>query len=325
MRKSSIGALLFALAICVAPVSATAAQRSRGNNVVERRVAPASANSKISSWTEDHYVWTRRDSAPSGTIMLLLAGSNGAPRNFRIIGAVAAERGYRTIGLMYPDDVAVVAACRLDREDRCMERMRDEIVRGSNRSPHVSVDRDNSIDGRFADLIKYLAARYPDEGWNDFLAADGLPRWDKIAVGGLSQGGGHAAYIAKVRRVPRVVMFGSPADGHQPRGGRAAPWMQLGATPSDRYYGFRHARDQFSVAIDANWKALRLESFGKAVDVTERITDFAGSHMFVTDMLPATGRYEQAHPSVFSDGATPKRADGRPVFEELWSYLLGTP
>ena len=325
MRKSSIGALLRGLAISFACVSTAAAQGSPAGNVIERRVAPATANGKISSWTAYHLVWTRRDPAPSGTIMLLLAGSGGAPRNFRIIGSVAAERGYRTIGLMYPDDVAVVMACRRDREERCMERMRDEIVSGSNRSPHVSVDRDNSIDGRLTDLLRYLATQYPDEGWNDFLAADGTPRWDRIAVGGLSQGGGHAAYIAKLRRVPRVVMFGAPADGHQARGSRAAPWMQLGATPSDRYFGFRHTRDQFSQAIDANWRALRLESFGKAVDVSDTTTDFAGSHMFVTDLLPATGRYEQAHPSVFSDGATPKRADGRPVFEELWRYLLGTP
>src|SRR5688500_11942845 len=131
MRKSSIGALLRGLTIGFACASTAAAQRLP-SNIAERRVAPAAANGKIRYWTDYHLVWNRRDTAPSGTIMLLLAGSNGAPRNFRIIGAIAAERGYRAIGLMYPDDVAVVMACRRDREERCMERMRDEIVTGAN-------------------------------------------------------------------------------------------------------------------------------------------------------------------------------------------------
>lgn len=299
---------------------ALAESQSPAGRVTERRIAPASVNPRITQWTANHFVWLP-PSADGGQIMLLLAGSNGRPANFRLIGAVAAQQGYRAIGLMYPDDLAVLAACARDRDRACMARMRGEIIEGVDQSPHLNVDRDNSIDGRLADLLRYLARDYPSEGWENFLAADGSPRWDRIAVGGLSQGGGHAAYIAKLRSVPRVVMFGAPADGIR---GAVAPWMQIGATPAERYYGFRHARDQFR-SIPANWKALGLDEFGGVKDVDANTANFGGTHLLTTDLLPASGSYEQAHASVFGDGPTPRRPGGAPVFEAAWRHLLGTP
>src|SRR2546427_7367644 len=50
---------------------------------------------------------------------------------------------------------------------------------------------------------QYLAQQYPDEEWGRFLAHD-KPKWSQIAVTGHSQGGGHAAMIAKIRLVARV-------------------------------------------------------------------------------------------------------------------------
>jgi hypothetical protein len=313
-RKSWVVAALLVLP------GSIGAQRFLAEGVEQRRVAPASTNASIARWSEDHVVWVGRTSL-GGQIMLLLAGSNGRPANFRTIGSIAAQQGYRTIGLMYPDDVAVVAACARDRDDDCMGKVREEIIDGVDRSRHVTVDRANSISGRLVDLLRYLDRRFPSEGWGQFLTADGSPVWEKIAVGGLSQGGGHAAYIARMRAVPRVVMFGAPADGSR---GNVAPWMQVRATPADRYYGFRHERDQFR-SIPVNWRALGLDRFGGMKSVDERTTDFGGAHVFTTDLLPSTGSYEQAHPSVFSDGATPRRPDGTPVFDAVWRYLLGQP
>jgi hypothetical protein len=307
--------LLGAALILPAAAAVLAAQAQ----VTERRIAPASANARVTQWTADHFVWLAPHA--NGTqIMLLLPGSNGRPANARLIGSVAAQQGYRAIGLMYPDDLAVLAACARDRDGACMAKMRAEIIQGVDRSPHVDVDRDNSIDGRLADLLRYLAREYPPEGWEGFLAADGSPRWERIAVGDLSQGGGHAAYIAKLRSVPRVVMFGAPADGFR---GAVAPWMQIGATPAERYFGFRHARDQFR-STPANWIALGLDAFGGVTNVDENTTSFGPAHLLTTDLLPRSGSYEQAHASVFGDGPTPRRAGGAPVFDAAWRYLLGT-
>jgi hypothetical protein len=306
--------------LALLPLACVESQSPAPGQVTVRRIAPASANARVSKWTADHFVWLA-PSANGGQVMLLLPGSNGQPANFRRIGSVAAQQGYRTIGLMYPDDLAVVSACARDSDDACMANMRAEIIEGAERSGHVDVDRDNSIDGRLADLLRYLAREYPSESWETFLATDGAPKWDRIAVGGLSQGGGHAAYIAKLRAVPRVVMFGAPADGYR---GEVAPWMQIGATPADRYFGFRHARDQF-ISIHSNWMALGLDKFGGVTEVDENTTDFGNAHLFTSDLLPASGSYDEAHPSVFGDGSTPRRAGGAPVYEALWRYLLGTP
>jgi hypothetical protein len=301
----------------VEPALALPTPQASPPTVTELRVAPATANPRITGWTADHFVW----SAGNGSqIMLLLPGSNGRPANFRLIGRIAAQQGYRAIGLMYPDEVAVLGACARDRSRDCMANVRAEIIQGSDRSPHVTVGRDDSIDGRLADLLRVLIREQPGAGWEDFLTADSAPRWDRIAVGGLSQGGGHAAYIAKLRAVPRVVMFGAPADG---RGGDVAPWMSIGATPRERYYGFRHERDPFR-SISANWKALGLEKLGGVKTVDANTTDFGGAHLFVTDLLPESRSYEQAHGSVFG-GATPRRPDGGPVFEAVWRYLFGSP
>ena len=323
MARRSVRAGQLAAAIALAPLACAEPQSAPRSEpaITMRRVAPATVNGVITRWTADHFVWLPDAQHMSGRIMLLLPGSNGAPQNAQIIGALAASLGYRSIGLMYPNDVAVVAACRTDPNADCMERMRAEIIEGGDTSPHVAVDRNNSIDGRLADLLRHLARQHPNEGWDTFLAADGSPRWDRIAVGGLSQGGGHAAYIAKLRSVPRVVMFGAPADGF---GGATAPWMQLGATAADRHYGFRHTRDPFQ-SISPNWRALGIEALGAPRNVDAATATFDGTHLFLTDLLPATGTYDHAHPSVFGDAVTPKRGDGTAVFAALWRYLLGTP
>jgi hypothetical protein len=321
-KKGEIG-VMHRMSVLLALVATTACgdSQSPGNGAIEeRRVSPAAVNPRVERWTDDHLVWLQVP-VRARQIMLMLPGTYGRPENGSSIGRIAAEQGYRVVGLMYADDIAVVTACVSDPSPLCMERVRAEIIQGSDQSPHVSVDRDNSIDGRLADLLRYLDQRFPGEEWVQFLDSHGGPRWDRIAVAGLSQGGGHAAFIGKLRQVPRVVMFGAPADGYN---SQVAPWMQIGATPANRHFGFRHARDPFT-SIEPNWMALGLQAFGPVTSVDAGSSStFGGSHMLVTDALPATGTYDHAHPSVFADGVTPRRGDGSLLFEAVWRYLLGT-
>ena len=289
--------------------------------VREHIIRPSEANSAITAFDEPHYVWVPT-SPPTAErrMMLLLAGTGGKPADAQLIGQVAADQGYAVVALMYPDDLAVVNACASDPAPDCMALMREEIILGTRMSPHVTVDAPNSITGRLRDLVRLLASRFPEEGWSDFLD-NGEPRWSAIAVGGLSQGGGHAAYIAKIRAVPRVVMFGAPADGYD---GATAPWMTPGTTPAANYYGFHHVRDPFA-SISPNWLALGLDQFGAAIRVETADATFGGSHMLLTDLLPATGTYADAHASIYVDIAAPKLPNGAPVYEREWRYLLGKP
>jgi len=317
MRRSR-----WAVAILVVLGAIHCAENPTGPDTIrEHIIRPSEANGAISTFDEPHYIWVPAN-PPSAErrMMLLLAGTGGQPANAQLIGRLAALQGYSVVALMYPDALAVVSACASDPAPDCMARMREEIILGTSVSPHVTVDPPNSISGRLRDIVQLLASRFPEEGWSQFLE-NGQLRWSAIAVGGLSQGGGHAAYIAKIRSVPRVVMFGAPADGYN---SAIAPWLTLGATPAANYYGFRHVRDPFT-SITPNWVALGLDQFGAALRVEDADATFGGSHMLLTDRLPATGSYTAAHPSVYGDAATPRSPSGTPMFESAWRYLLGVP
>jgi len=284
---------------------------------VERRIRPSTTNHAITRWDQDHLVWYDATPRSAHRLLVVLPGTGGAPGNLAEFPRVAVGQGYDVIGLMYPDDLAVVTACAGDPRADCMEAMRREIIEGIDSSPHVAVDPPNSIDGRLVALLRYLGTRFPAERWMAYLDGD-APRWDAIAVSGLSQGGGHAAMIARLRAVPRVIMFGAPADGFN---GEVAPWMSIGATPADRYFGFAHVRDPFT-SIGPNWRALGLDAFGDVALVEDGVAA-GGSHMLRTDLRPRTGSYDDAHSSVVGDFTTPRAPDGSPVFAAAWRYFVG--
>src|SRR5690348_5844088 len=187
------------LLIALGTLHCTGTPTASGPDAIRAHIVrPSEANSAVTTFDEPHYIWVPAN-PPSAQprMMLLLAGTGGRPADAQLIGRLAAAQGYSVVALMYPDDLAVVNACADDPAPDCMALMREEIILGSSVSPHVAVDLPNSISGRLRDLVQLLAARFPDEGWTRFLDAGEL-RWSAIAVGGLSQGGGHAAYIAKI-------------------------------------------------------------------------------------------------------------------------------
>lgn len=285
------------------------------SETIERHVRPSATNSRIVKFDQDNIAWVATDQSKRiGQLMVLLAGTNGQPSNAILIGATAAHQGYHVIGLMYPDDVAVQSVCPSDPDPGCAADLRREVITGESLSSYVSVDFDNSIDGRLKALLQYLSTHFPEENWQQFLDQD-APRWSNISVGGLSQGGGHAAFIGTIRLVKRVVMFGAPADGIN---AAPTPWASIGATPASRYYGFKHELDPFT-SIVPNWHALGIDAFGPPVNIDGGLPT-TGTHLFVTN-VPATSALN-AHASVYADGATPMK-DGVPVFLAVWKYLLG--
>src|SRR4029077_6325935 len=113
---SLLGLLLLASTCALAPTAPM--------EVEERTVSPVAANPAITQFTDDHYVWLPAHLHDAGDrIMLLLPGTGGRPANARLIGAMAAEQGYRAIGLMYVDDRAVVNECAADPDMACMANM----------------------------------------------------------------------------------------------------------------------------------------------------------------------------------------------------------
>jgi len=161
------------------------------------------------------------------------------------IDTAFAKLGYHAIALDYEDKV-VAASCAPSPDIACFDNYREAIVTGAPVSERISVSRANSILNRLQKLLVYLAKQYPDGGWGEFVD-DGQPVWNRIVVAGHSQGSGHAAYIAKMYKVDKVLMFSGPQD-YLTDLNKPAPWQaRPSATPQSRYYAFLNLYDPFNV------------------------------------------------------------------------------
>jgi hypothetical protein len=272
------------------------------------RVAPPATDARITRFVDDHIVVWNPTAARPDVLFVHFPGSFGVPDNSEFVLREVAASGTPAIGLRYPNDWTVQSLCRQHGVD-CPGAVRDEIVNGVDRSPLVSIDRANSITNRLAKLLAYLDAAQPKYGWDAYLDG-GAPRWERIIVSGHSQGAGHAAFISTQHRVARVVMFGGGTDRVA---GQLASWVAPGATQGTRYFGFVHADDN-AVGKVAGWR--QLGATGEPTVVDGAAPPYAGAHMLVTDIATAN-----PHGSVVTDRATPKRADGTPVFAPVWRHL----
>jgi hypothetical protein len=282
-------------------------------------VAPQATDPAINRFLDSHYAWLDTTTRSNHKLLLFLPGTGMTPAVYQLVQQEAARVGYHVIGLMYPNSPGLAKVCPSDPNPAaCYENSRLEIIDGMDRSPWVDVNAANSIDNRLTKLLQYLAHQYPDEEWGRFLADD-KPKWSQIAVSGHSQGGGHAAMIAKIRLVARVVMFSSVTDSLL---GASVPWVATHVTPSDRYYGFDHDQDEQYRSIRASWDSLSMAAFGPAVAPENSAPPYDFTHMLVTDYHPLRGPGRAAHGASCTDANTPLNRDGTPVFRDAWRYLL---
>src|SRR3989441_5398880 len=193
--------------------------------LVVRTIAPQLTDPAIDRALANHYVWLDTAARLNHKLFLFLPSGRSAPDTFQLVGQEAARLGYHVISLMYQNDLILVALCGAAAArsaadgSACYESARLDIVDGGDRSSSIpelvqagfDISVPNGIDNRLTKLLLYLDAQFPDEGWSRFLERGQL-KWSRIAVGGHSQGGGEAAMIAKIRLVPRVVMFSSVPD-----------------------------------------------------------------------------------------------------------------
>jgi len=295
--------------------------------LVPRIIAPQSTDPAI-DWIpavnpqfNHHFVWLDPDQESNGKLFVFMAGTGGRPRGYQLVQQEAARLGYRVIGLMYKNNVAVVDVCTGSPDPACSGNVRLEIIDGTDRSSLVDVNQANSIDNRLTKLLLYLDAQYQSEGWSRFLK-DGEPRWSQIVVAGHSQGAGQAALIGKIRRVHRVIMFSGPPDARVP--GETDPWVSIGETPAAKYFALFHVRDHFAPGIRPNLSAFDMDRFGDPALAEAGESPYGGTHILVTDLEPQGGYgTPNPHQSSVVDTRTPLGPDGAPLLRDAWRYLLG--
>src|SRR2546428_921641 len=305
---------------------------------VLHQVPPASTDNNIDKWLSDHFVWLYPGAERGEKLFVHLPGGANpiqVPASFQFLAREAARLGYHVIVLTYPNqDRGIELLC--GGNPACEENVRLDIIDGGDRSfPVVDVSRANSIDNRLTKLLERLTLDHPEEGWSQFLN-DGEPTWSQIVLSGFSFGGSEAAMLAKLHRVNRVTLFAAPRDADATAGGQPPPWVALGETPSERYYGLVHQQDPLSALTLTSWREkLDMQQFGEAVfeDASMSAPPYGNTHMLVTNRRTRVGTdlnpYLNAHGSVATDQFTPLDAptldypDGKPQLRDAWRYMLG--
>jgi len=284
-------------------------------------ILPQHTDAAIGRWLAPHQV-----AVPEATttrrhqLFLFFSGSFGNPGNQNLLISEALRAGYHAIHLCYPNSWTVAALCHRSSDPDCHGKVRSSIVDGKNRTSLIDITHADSIENRLTKLLTYLQKHSPGDGWEMYLDGEEI-RWENIVIAGHSQGGGHAALIAKQHSVARCIMFGAPADFSAVLR-RPSPWLSSPqATPADRYYGFAHSQDKGLNHILLAWEQLGLAQLGSPVNVDKTSNPYDQSHQLLTNARPARpGKY---HGCVALDIQTPKSSDGTPLFRSVWQYVLG--
>ncbi len=300
-----------ALALCAGgPLAAPlgAQDTAEAADLVVYRIAPSAVDSTSRRFDAVNYVVSARGAKADAPLLVFLPGTGGRPINTTAFENLAAHQGYRVVGLEYDDEPAVQQICPRNPDPGCAEKVRRKRIFGEDATSLIDDKPSESIVARLSALLAALDHDHPADGWSRYLK-DGKPNWPTIAVSGLSQGAGMAAYIAQRTLVARAILFSSPWDNYG-RFRTLAPWVTRGpgATPPERWYGAFHRSENTADLIQRAYSALHIPS----------------DHVRVFTLEPARKAGDNPyHPSVVGNGATPRLANGTPAYLEDWRALLG--
>jgi hypothetical protein len=275
-------------------------------------VSPATTDAALAGSEAPHRVYLDPAATPRNQLLLFLPGTGGRntgpPRAFSV---TAAELGYHVIELAYPNALSATV-CWKDPDPSCFENFRREIIEGNDTSPLISVDHAGSIENRLKKLLKALSARQPARGWGQFLDPAGSVAWQRMALAGQSQGGGHAALLARDHEVSRVLLFGAPKD-YDPKRHEPAPWYRPGRTPAGRFVAFVHTADKQGCSFAeqlAIYRAMGMTD--KPVSVDGATPPYGNAHILLTSYPGHAISSKEAHVIGISD----------PRFKPVWVYML---
>lgn len=336
LRRRLVVSLLGLSLLAAAPL--TQAQNSRmTDGVTHTLFKPSALNPEADpKFDEPHWVYVQRDivvqhdpklPADRHELLLFIPGTQPPglkepePGKVRIYAShgfclMAASLGYHVISLSYPNSISA-SSCNKEPDPEAFEKFRLSIIQGGT-APHISVGRIDSIENRLIELLALLAKRFPQEDWGAYRNADGSPKWEKIALAGQSQGGGHAALIGIHHKVPRVICFGAPKDYSQALQKPAAWYLKPGATPKSAYFAFNHDQDRQGCTPPqqiANLRELKLDQFGPPTSVDTTPAPYGGSHILMTNYPGTKVDSQTAHGTMLS-------LKNKERFGEVWRYML---
>lgn len=239
-------------------------------------------------------------------LILMIQGTGGSAVGMRPMDSIFATMGYHVISIDYKNNV-ISTICLHSKDSMCSDYFRRENITGTPLSSKIDVDSTNSILHRFTTFLLYLNKTNPEGGWNRFINKS-KPRWKNIIVAGHSQGAGHAAYLGKLFKVSRVLIFSGPQDYledlHMP-----APWLSMrSATPINRYFAFLNLKDPFHIEYQiANCEKIMNHTSPDTLMIHPDVVIKTHHHILVNN-IPT----RDPHSSTLF-----------PEFKNAWSYMLG--
>lgn len=311
------------LILIIAQAYALFGQNCSPDSLINRTYLASETDSNIDSEYLPHQIYINPDCPTNNKLILHMVGTYDNPASTSHFPIMATNHGYKVISLKYSNWDSAVGTCGTSVDVNCFTNYRQELIYGTNVSTEVTIDSNECIMNRFLKLLIHLDNLHPSENWGHFLNSSTAINWSDIVLSGHSQGGGHAAFIAKQVQVDRVLMFASPNDYNNLFSSQA-PWVSAtSATPDSCYYAFGNLNDEivdFSKQYQV-WQAMNLLVAADSVDV-DVFSTFNNSRVLYTKDTTGTG-VAGSHNSVIIDFYTPKLS-GAPVFIPVWEYMLGT-
>lgn len=207
---------------------------------------------------QDSHMVVKHTGVGFDKLFLFIGGSSTAPDSYFRVTEFAGDLGYDVLNVSYPNSVTAVSLSNSS-DAFVFDHFRQEICFGTELSDAVTVDTFNSIYTRTLKLLNHLNATYPSQNWGQYLTSSNALDWSKIAVGGHSQGAGHAAYFAKFAIPDRVLMFSGPND-YSNFFSEPANWLETsGLTPVDRHFAYLSSLDE---TVDFSKQLANLEDLG---------------------------------------------------------------
>ena len=253
-----------------------------------------------------------------GYCYLHLPGSGGLPEDYQYVCEYAASLGYHVVNLAYPNWPAIRVLNSQSKDPDESEYLRRERLYGGEYSFLIDVTPADSVQNRLIKVLQYMHDQYPEEGWDLFFTDEEL-QWERIVVGGHSQGAGHAAFLAKEHLLKGVVMWAGPGDFVQGLG--TAPWVYYpNVTPEERMYAFTHTGDPVSRALFINQEIMGLHTFGALQNTDGLLSSEITSHMLTSTHLCDSGN---CHNCIIADDYLEYAEDGiTPSYLEVWRYIF---
>ncbi|MFH0866962.1 MAG: T9SS type A sorting domain-containing protein [Bacteroidota bacterium] len=291
------------------------------DSLIERHIRPSDTDPSIWLWNADsNYVYINHTATTLNKLFVFLPGSYGVPEADKAINQKAANMGYHSIGLRYPNSWSMLGQCGSSTDTNCYYNLRMEVFYGVDAYTGISVDTINCIKNRLIKLLIYLDANYPAENWGQYLDINYEPVWNKIAMGGHSQGGGYGSLVALNDQLFRILNFAS--NDYSSYYNKPADWYYFPkVTTSDKYYGMVHIHDGPNEYLEM-MNALGIDTT-LTVNVDTSLIPYNNAHILFTDEMPASGTgWIDYHNSMAVDNSIPIDTAGNYLFEAVWQYML---